>query len=148
MIRQIAIKTAFGWISAYENKGKIFQIKFGKIKITKNSQTLKKFKINLLKFFNKKASSIKVAHILSGNKLQNKIWKELKSIKPGHTKSYGEIGKKYGISPRYVGKICGQNKLLLLVPCHRVIKSNGDLGGFSGLGGVSLKKKLLNFENN
>jgi len=45
-----------------------------------------------------------------------------------------------------VGKICGQNKSVLAIPCHRVIKSNGALGGFSGQGGIILKKKLLDFE--
>ena len=71
---------------------------------------------------------------------------ELKKINFGNTKSYGTIAKKYNISPRYVGKICGQNKLMLLVPCHRVIKSDGSLGGFTSVGGVNLKKKILDFE--
>ena len=71
---------------------------------------------------------------------------ELRKIKPGYTKTYGEIAKKYKLSPRHVGKICGQNKLLLLIPCHRVIRSDGGLGGFTSVGGVNLKKKLLKFE--
>ena len=70
----------------------------------------------------------------------------MKKIKLGTTKTYGEIAKKYRLSPRHVGKICGQNKLLLAIPCHRVIKSDGSLGGFSSIGGVNLKKKLLEFE--
>jgi len=77
---------------------------------------------------------------------KKKIWLELKKIKRGQTKTYGEIAKKYNLSPRYVGKICGQNKLLLAIPCHRVIKSDGSIGGFTSLGGVNLKKKLLEFE--
>ena len=55
---------------------------------------------------------------------------------------------KIGTSPRYVGKVCGQNNLLLIIPCHRVIKSDGSLGGFSGLGGIKLKNKLLTLESN
>ena len=70
----------------------------------------------------------------------------LKKIKFGKTKSYGEIAKKYKLSPRHVGKICGQNRIVLAIPCHRVIRSDGSLGGFSGLGGLTLKKKLLIFE--
>ena len=42
--------------------------------------------------------------------------------------------------------VCGQNKLLLIIPCHRVIRSDGKLGGFSGRGGIKLKKRLLNLE--
>ena len=83
-----------------------------------------------------------------GNKVQIKVWNDLKKIKPGNTKSYGQIARKYKLSPRHVGKICGQNKLALLVPCHRVIRSDGTLGGFSSSGGIKLKKKLLEFEKN
>ena len=78
--------------------------------------------------------------------IQKKIWAELKKIKKGKTKSYGKIAKKYNLSPRHVGKICGQNKLLLLVPCHRVIRTDGSLGGFTSSGGIKLKKRLLDFE--
>ena len=70
----------------------------------------------------------------------------MKKIKYGKTKSYIDVGKKYKLSPRYIGKICGQNKLLLVVPCHRVIRNDGNLGGFSSTGGTKLKKKILDFE--
>ena len=80
--------------------------------------------------------------------MQIKIWNELSKIKYGQTKSYSEIAKKIKTSPRYVGNVCGQNNLLFIIPCHRVIKSDGSLGGFSGLGGIKLKKKLLNLEIN
>jgi len=45
-----------------------------------------------------------------------------------------------------VGKVCGENKHLLVIPCHRVIRSDGSLGGFSATSGVKLKEKLLKFE--
>ena len=67
-------------------------------------------------------------------------------IKIGKTKSYGELAKKLKLSPRHDGKICAQNKIPLAIPCHRVIKSDGTIGGFSARGGISLKKKLLDFE--
>ena len=146
MIKQISVKTKLGWISAYENKGKIIRIKFGKLKKQINSPLLVNFKKNLIKFLSKKTLDIKAPHEIKGNKIQKKIWTELKKIKIGYTKSYGEIAKKHKISPRYVGKICSQNKLLLLVPCHRVIKTNGNLGGFTSVGGVKLKKKILELE--
>ena len=146
MIRQITFNTRVGWISAFENDGKIFKVKFGRLKKQKKSKILKKFKKNLLQFFNKKISNIKIPHKIKGNQIQKKIWSELKKIKIGQTKSYGQIAKKYKLSPRHIGKICSQNKLMLLVPCHRVIKTNGTLGGFTSAGGIKLKKKLLEFE--
>ena len=112
------------------------------------SKILKKFKKNLLKFFDKKTTNIKIPYKLSGNKIQKKIWLELKKIGKGKTKSYGEIAKKYKLSPRHVGKICGQNKLVLLIPCHRVVRTDGNLGGFTSVGGIKLKRNLLEFEKN
>ena len=67
-------------------------------------------------------------------------------VKKGETKSYGQIAKKLKISPRYVGKVCGQNKHILVIPCHRVIGSDGSLTGFSADGGINLKKRLIQFE--
>ena len=147
MINKISIKTKFGWISAFENNKKIFKIKFGRVKKQSHNKILINFKKNLCKFFNKNSLNINIPFKLEGSQIQKKIWLELKKIKPGKTKSYGEIAKKYNISPRYVGKICSQNRLLLLIPCHRVIKSDGNLGGFTSAVGINLKRKLLEFEN-
>ena len=146
MIKQISVKTKFGWISAFEENGKIFKVKFGKHKNKSASKNLKNFTTSLNKFLQGKSKSIKSNFLVKGNSIQKKVWEELKNIKFGKTKTYGEIAKKYKLSPRHVGKICGQNKLLLLVPCHRVIRTDGSLGGFSSLGGIKLKKKLLDFE--
>ena len=146
MINQISTKTRFGWITAFEDHGKIFKIKFGRIKKQTKSKTLENFKKKLLKFFEKKISNIKTPHEMAGNPIQKKIWNELKKIKFGNTMTYGKIAKKYKLSPRHVGKICGQNNLLLVVPCHRVIRTDGSLGGFTSVGGIKLKKKLLEFE--
>ena len=146
MTKQISIKTRFGWISASENDGKIFEIRFGRLKEQNKSRILQVFRKKILEFFNNKKKSIIIPHKILGNKTQKKVWNELKKIKFGATETYGKIAKKYKLSPRHVGKICGQNKLLFLVPCHRVIRTGGSLGGFSSRGGIKLKKKLLDFE--
>ena len=148
MISKISIRTRVGWISVFEKEGKIFKIIFGRLKNQIESKILDNFKKNLFKFFNKKTSYINAPHKMNGNKVQIKVWNDLKKIKPGNTKSYGQIARKYKLSPRHVGKICGQNKLALLGPCHRVIRTDGTLGGFSSRGGIKLKKKLLEFEKN
>ena len=146
MISKISIRTRVGWISVFEKEGKIFKIIFGRSKNQIKSKILDNFRKNLFKFFNKKIPYITAPHRMRRNKVQIKVWNDLKKIKPGNTKSYGQIARKYKLSPRHVGKICGQNKLVLLVPCHRVIRSDGTLGGFSSSGGIKLKKKLLEFE--
>ena len=148
MIKQISIKTKFGWISAFEQNNKIYRVKFGKCKNKSTSSNLEKFKSNLNNFLTKKNKFFKFNICVEGNSIQKKVWNELKKIKFGSTKSYGSIAKKYNLSPRHVGKICAQNKIPLAIPCHRVIRSDGSLGGFSARGGIRLKKKLLDFEKN
>ena len=146
-MNSLSFKTRFGWISAFEKKGKIVKIKFGKHKNKTISRNLKSLKNKIKGFFDKKNIRIKSAFLVEGNTIQKKVWRELTKIKMGTPKSYGEIAKKYKISPRHVGKICAQNKIPLAIPCHRVIRSDGTIGGFSAPGGVNLKKKLLIFEN-
>jgi len=143
----LSFNTKFGWMSAFEERNKIVEVKFGKHKNKNITKNLKKIRNNIYNYFNKERKKINANFLIKGNKVQKKVWNELKKIKLGKTKSYGEIAKKLNLSPRHVGKICGQNKIPLIIPCHRVIRSDGTMGGFSAIGGISLKKKLLKFEN-
>ena len=145
-MNSLSIKTKFGWISALEQRNKIVQVKFGKHKNKFVSKNLKKFRNNLINFLNRKNNTFESDFFIEGNAIQKKVWKELTRIKLGKTKSYGEIAKKFKLSPRYVGKICGQNKIAIAIPCHRVVRSDGSMGGFSAKGGIVLKKKILDFE--
>ena len=147
MKNTISFKSKFGWISASEKNNIILSVSFAKSNNRGKSILLNKLKKNLINYFFKKTKKINSNILLEGSKLQIKIWKELIKIPYGKTKSYGEIAKIVKTSPRYVGNVCGQNKHLLIVPCHRVIRTDGSLGGFSGSGGLSLKKRLLNMEN-
>ena len=147
MKNTISFNTKFGWISATELNNKITRIRFSKEKqrgkISRKLRYLKKSFINYFKYGNK---NLKIQVQINGNKIQKKVWSELKKIRKGKTKTYGEIANKLKISPRYVGKVCGENKYIIVIPCHRVIRSDGSMGGFSPRGGIVLKKKLLNFE--
>ncbi len=147
MQNTISFNTRFGWITATEYKNTITEVRFKKGKnIGKKSKHLVVFKKNIYNYFNSKINKIKSPIKIIGNNSQKKIWKNILKIKKGETKSYGYLARKLSFSPRYIGKVCAENKLLLIIPCHRVIKSNGDLGGYSASGGLKLKKKLLNFE--
>ena len=147
MKNTISFKSKFGWISASEKNNIILSVSFAKSNNRGKSILLNKLKKNLINYFFKKTKKINPNILLEGSKLQIKIWKELIKIPYGKTKSYGEIAKIVKTSPRYVGNVCGQNKHLLIVPCHRVIRTDGSLGGFSSRGGLSLKKRLLSMEN-
>ena len=85
---------------------------------------------------------------LDGTKFQISVWKEIKKIPKGQTKTYKDIALalKKPKSSRAVANACGKNPLLIEIPCHRVIRSDGKLGGYSGKGGVNQKRKLLKEE--
>ena len=142
----VSFKSKLGWISAKEKNNQIISVSFGKSKSKGSSSELKKLQKILSSYFAGKTKKTTSNILMEGTKLQIKIWKELQKIPYGETKSYGDIAKIVKTSPRYVGNVCGQNNHLLLIPCHRVVRSDGNLGGFSGLGGLTLKKRLLDLE--
>ena len=87
---------------------------------------------------------------LNGTEFQNLVWKEISRIPYGQTMSYKEIAARIGHpnSSRAVANASGKNPYPIIIPCHRVICSNGKLGGYSGPGGISEKRRLLKNENN
>ena len=85
---------------------------------------------------------------MKGTKFQIKVWNYLKIIPKGTVKTYKQvaIAIKSPKSARAVANACGKNPYSPRVPCHRVIRSDGSLGGFSAPGGIKIKKKLLKKE--
>jgi len=85
---------------------------------------------------------------LRGTAFQKRCWKALLSIPYGETRSYGDIAKMIGKprASRAVGSANHSNNMCIVIPCHRVIASDGTLGGYGGPGGLKLKKKLLELE--
>lgn len=84
---------------------------------------------------------------LSGTSpFQRRVYAALSRIPYGETRSYGDVAKEIGprMSNRAVGRALSKNPVLLLIPCHRVVCSDGKIGGYSG--GVDRKKRLLELE--
>ena len=85
---------------------------------------------------------------LSGTKFQIKVWKYLITIPKGSVKTYKQvaIAIKNPKAARAVANACAKNPYAPEIPCHRVIRSDGGLGGYSGRGGIRQKLKLLRSE--
>ena len=83
------------------------------------------------------------------NDFQKKVWKEIDKIPYGKTVTYKEIAKKIGKpnASRAVANACGKNPTPIIRPCHSVIRSNGEIGGYSAPGGAIAKKVLLEKES-
>ncbi|GHV83750.1 methylated-DNA--protein-cysteine methyltransferase [Spirochaetia bacterium] len=84
---------------------------------------------------------------LNGTPFQMKVWESLKSIPYGETRAYKEIAQAIGNEKavRPAGSAIGKNPIAIIIPCHRVIGSDGSLTGFAG--GLDIKQKLLEIEN-
>ena len=144
---QLSFKTKLGVITVKESEGYITDINFRKITKQKKSSELLKAKKEIKQFLDKKIKKFTFKSKTVGTETQLKVWNEIKKIGYGKTVSYNLISKKTKIHPRHVGRICGQNRLLLFIPCHRVIRCDGLLGGFSAKHGVILKSKILKIED-
>jgi len=85
---------------------------------------------------------------LKGSKFEIKVWNYLKKIPRGMVKTYTQVAKSIGKpnAVRAVANAIGKNPYPLKIPCHRVIRSDGSLGGYSGKGGIKTKKLLLKRE--
>ncbi len=83
---------------------------------------------------------------VEGTPFQKKVWAELQKIPYGETISYGELARRCGNAKacRAVGMANNKNKIAIIIPCHRVIGSNGKLVGYAG--GLDIKSKLLELE--
>ncbi len=82
----------------------------------------------------------------SGTAFQHRVWQALQKISYGEVSSYGELARRIGQpgASRAVGQANGANPIPIIIPCHRVVSSNGSLGGYSG--GLSIKAQLLALE--
>ena len=79
--------------------------------------------------------------LVEGTPFQRRLWSALCEIPRGRTLTYGELARRLGAEPRAVGQACGDNRLPIVIPCHRVVAANG-LGGFAhATGGYLLEAK-------
>jgi O-6-methylguanine DNA methyltransferase len=115
-------------------------------KIIKDDRKNKEVLSQLIQYFKGKLKRFDCKLDLKGTPFEKKVWSALAKIPYGQTRSYKEIARAIGHpkAHRAVGNANGENSIPLILPCHRVIASNGGLGGFGH--GVKVKKRLLDFE--
>lgn len=106
----------------------------------------KKLEEELKEYFESKREKFEVPLFITGTEFQEKVWQLLREIPMGETRSYKQQSEFLGNPKaiRAVGTANGINKIAILIPCHRVIGSNGELVGYAG--GIWRKQKLLELE--
>jgi AraC family transcriptional regulator of adaptative response/methylated-DNA-[protein]-cysteine methyltransferase len=110
------------------------------------TQAIKSIENELNQYFSGTSSTFKTPLTLFGSPFQKQVWEALTKIPVGETRSYADMAKSIDMSSafRAVANANGANQLAIVIPCHRVINSNGELGGYGG--GITRKKWLLNHE--
>ena len=86
---------------------------------------------------------------IGGTTHQRRVWQAIQEIPCGKTRSYADIATQLHSAPRAVGQACGANRIPIIIPCHRVIAKNGDLGGFMNASDgapLTIKRWLLHHE--
>lgn len=116
--------------------------------VEKETETLKETKKWLdLYFSGQQPNYLPPLHMI-GTKFQKKVWSILLQISYGKTMTYKEIANQFSktMSAQAIGGAVGHNKISILIPCHRVVGTNGSLTGYAG--GIERKEKLLKLEKN
>jgi O-6-methylguanine DNA methyltransferase len=115
-------------------------------KIVKDEGLNKRVLTQLRKYLEGKLKKFDCPLDMEGTAFQKRVWSALKKIPYGKTRSYADVARIIGHPKafRAVGNANGSNPVPIIVPCHRVIESNGGLGGYGS--GIGLKERLLEFE--
>ena len=143
------LETEIGRLYLAEEDGCIVRISSGLAPVGDrqgDSPLLEQVAAEIVEYLAGKRQDFSVPVKAKGTPFQETVWAALRQIPFGETRSYGEIAKIVGNpqGARAVGMACNRNPVLLMIPCHRVVGSNGKLVGFAC--GLPMKEKLLNLE--
>ena len=137
----------FGNIEIVSSNERIISIHRSRKKPTKTKdRLLLRAALQINQYLARRRRSLSFPTKQMGTKFQNRVWNYLRRVPYGRTTSYGQIAKNLKTSPRAVGGALGRNNLMMSVPCHRVVSKDGKLTGFTSVGGIKTKKRLLNVE--
>jgi O-6-methylguanine DNA methyltransferase len=164
MERFITFRTPYGWCGIVSGANGIKRIILGdeSSSVVKNSirslypsvkheedNLLRSMKDLLVKYFDGEVVCMDLPlEFPKATPFQRKVWEGIRNIPYGQIKTYGWLGTKLSNpgASRAVGNALAKNPLPLIIPCHRVVRSDGKMGGFSLPGGILLKKKLIDLE--
>ena len=150
-------------LGSFENKLCLLDFKYRKMRTTvdnrlkkglnaefveQDNEILKETRKQLDEYFNMTRKEFEIPLITVGTDFQKSVWDGLLNIDYGTTSTYLQLAKNIGNEKavRAVANANGANSIAIIIPCHRIIGTNGELTGFGG--GLPLKKKLLELEQN
>jgi methylated-DNA-[protein]-cysteine S-methyltransferase len=139
------LHTPVGPITVSEENGEIVSVDWGWGRDQEETPVLRQARDELHAYFDGTRASFTVKLNPAGSAYRRRVWDALCAIPYGATRSYAEIARVAGGAPRSVGQANAANPIPILIPCHRVLASNG-IGGYSGGEGLDTKRYLLALE--
>ena len=146
-MRRLSLESQFGRLTLSEDEGRITGLTWGGRAMGKLSPALAEARRQLLEYFAGRRKDFDLPLAPAGSPTALRVWQLMAAIPYGETRSYGDLGRDLALSPRVVGQLCGMNPLPIFIPCHRVVGSDGRLGGYSGGEGAETKRRLLQLEH-
>lgn len=143
----LSCPSPLGDITLFEEDGALVALDWGRAPDGRETALLLKARDQIEAYFAAELDHFDLPLDPGGSPHLRKVLGAVREIPYGQTRSYGEIARQIHSAPRAVGGACGRNPLPILIPCHRVLASQGGLGGYSGLDGVLTKKFLLALES-
>ncbi|APH53234.1 O6-methylguanine-DNA methyltransferase [Granulibacter bethesdensis] len=145
---QLSLHSPLGVLTITEDQGYIVSLDWGEAMGSRDrTPLLKKAAEQVQAYFDGDLKNFDLPLMPEGTSYRRKVWQALQDIPYGKTMTYGALAAKVGGSARSIGQANHFNPIPIIIPCHRVIGSNGALGGYSGLDGVETKRYLLSLEN-
>jgi methylated-DNA-[protein]-cysteine S-methyltransferase len=144
-VPQLSLHTQVGDITVSEEDGRIVALDWGWGRDQHETALLCHVRDLLDAYFDGHPVDFDVPLAPAGSPYRQRVWAALRRIPAGETRSYQEIARAAGGSPRSVGGANGANPIPILIPCHRVVATGG-LGGYSGGEGLVTKRILLDLE--
>jgi methylated-DNA-[protein]-cysteine S-methyltransferase len=143
---QITVASPLGPLTVVERDGAIVSVNWGKAASETPTPLLTRAAAQLEAYFTTGLAHFDLPLAPDGGEFQQAVWRAMRAIPRGRTRTYGDIARELKGDARDVGAACGTNPIPILIPCHRVTAAAGALGGYSGKGGGTTKRFLLELE--
>ena len=142
----LSLHSPVGDLTVFEVDGAIVALDWGWVTDQQPTPLLERARDQLYSYFDGGLTAFDLPLAPQGTTYCKAVWRALCTIPYGETRTYVDIARAAGGSPRSVGQANGRNPIPLIIPCHRVV-AVGSLGGYSGGDGLDTKRWLLALEN-
>lgn len=142
---QISFPSSIGNLTLSSEGKSINALTWESVSNQDTSPLLENAKAQILEYLDGRLEVFDLPLSPKGTEFQIRVWSAMQNIPYGCVRTYGALAEELRSGPRPVGAACGANPIPIIIPCHRVVASNGR-GGYSGGSGLVTKQTLLNLE--